>query len=484
MLGPSDRASFELICWDKMSGSIDQIGIDRGAGPSLHQQLYDRIRSGVREGRLAPGARLPSIRALSVHLGVARGTVDAVYARLAGEGYLQTARARGTIVSPEGCPDGPDLSGAPAKDGSPVESWRPLQLGLPALDLFPRKAWIGVLARQARRLGAETMVYPDPQGVRELREEIAAYVAVSRGIACTADQIIVTHGYQDALNLIVDLVLSPGDEVWIEDPGYGFSRRALQARDLTLRPVPVDEEGLCVDWARVHAPRARLSVVTPAHQFPMGVTLSAARRRALLAWAAGSEAWIVEDDYDCEFHYSGHKPAALKALDAEGRVFYVGSFSKVLLPSLRLGYAILPPQLVSAGRDRQALRHRGVAALQQLAVAEFMRQGHFARHLRRMRLQYKARRNALAAALEADFGTGVDLDLRAGGLHILARFPGAADDVELARRAGEAGLKPTPLSGQTLEHHAGEGLLLCFTKVAEEQAPRVSATLRSLTRPA
>lgn len=453
---------------------LDAFAIDRASTLPLHHQLYERIHLAIRDGRLPPGTRLPSTRGLSIQLGVARGTVDAVYARLAGEGRLVARRPGGTVVSPSFRPPS-DAPAAPRPE--PSEPWLPLQLGLPALDLFPRKTWTRILARQARQLPLDQMVAPDPMGLTALREAIAAYLAVSRGVTCGADQIVVTHGYQDALNLTFDLVLASGDKVWIEDPGYGFVQRTLRARNMTVVAAPVDEAGLRVDWARARAPDAKLAIVTPAHQFPLGVTLSPARRLDLLAWASETGGWILEDDYDCEFHYSGHKPAALKAMDIDQRVFYAGSFSKSLLPSLRLGYLVLPPRLASAAARAQQLRHRGVAMFEQLAVAELMRQGHFARHLRRMAVRYKARRNALVAALEHRFGDRIALTHRAGGLHVLARFPGLDDDVALARRALAVGLGPAPLSGQYLTPGEDQGLLMSFTNVPEERADEVVARL-------
>jgi GntR family transcriptional regulator/MocR family aminotransferase len=473
--GPLHRAIFDETQYAmNFTPRLDAFAIDRTSRLPLHDQLYERIHAAIRDGRLAPGARLPSTRSLSIQLGVARGTIDGVYARLAGEGRLIARRPGGTIVSPSFRPP-PDKPAAPTPQPS-SEPWLPLQLGLPALDLFPRKTWTRILARQARQLPIDEMVAPDPMGLLALREAIAAYLAVSRGIACGAQQIVVTHGYQDALNLTVDLVLAMGDTVWIEDPGYGFVQRTLRARSMTIAAAPVDEEGLDVDWARAKAPQAKLAIVTPAHQFPLGVTLSPARRRALLAWAA-ADRWILEDDYDCEFHYSGHKPAALKTMDVDQRVFYAGSFSKSLLPSLRLGYLVLPPHLVDAARTAQQLRHRGVAMFEQSAVAELMRQGHFARHLRRMAVGYKARRDALVGALERRFGDRIVLTHRAGGLHVLGRFPGLGDDFELARRAARVGLKPAPLSGQYLTPGADQGLLLSFTNVPEDRADQVVASL-------
>lgn len=463
----------------KKTFSFQSSDLDWTSRQSLHQQLYERIRSAVRDQRLLSGARLPSTRSLAVQLGVARGTVDAVYARLTSEGYLTPNGNRGTVVNPELrlrpsrtlC----DVSRAAVR--SSEERWFPLQLGLPALDLFPCKPWTRLFARHVRQLSPAGMVCPDPMGLPALREALVAYLAVSRGISCVPEQIIVTHGYQEALNLAADLVSIPGDKVWIEDPGYGFSRRVLQAREMRIVPVPVDNEGLQVDYGLTRASNARLAVVTPAHQFPLGTTLSNPRRHKLLAWAARSGSWILEDDYDSEFHYSGYKPAALKALDVEDRVFYVGSFSKSLLPSLRLGYIVLPRPMVKIARERQELRHRGVSTLGQLVVAEFMTEGHFARHLRRMRLHYKARRNALASALKNQFCDEIDLPLRAGGLHMLAHFRNCDDDVGFAERALLFGLKPSPLSGQTMQHCAGRGLLMCFTNVPESKAEDIAIAL-------
>lgn len=461
---------------EPMTTPFDSLALDRASERSLHRQLYERLHAAIADGRLPPGTRLPSTRNLAAQLGVARGTVDAVYARLTGEGRLVSRPHRGTAVAPGVVPSPvPQAAPIPAQAAEP--GWSPMQLGLPALDLFPRKPWTRLHARQARRLSPPEMLYPEPMGLPALREAVVAYLAVSRGITCTVDEVIVTHGFQDALNLVVELVLARGDAVWAEDPGYGFAQRTLQARGMTIIPVPVDAEGLRVDRGRMAAPDARLAVVTPTHQFPTGVALSPARRRALLDWAAEAGAWVLEDDYDCEFHYSGRKPAALKAMDRAERVFYAGSFSKTLLPSLRLGYLVLPPQLVHAARTAQQLRHRGVAVFEQMAVAEFMRQGHFARHLRRMMLAYKARRAALVSALERRFGDGIEIVLQPGGLHVLARFPGHEDDVALAERALTVGLKPAPLSGQGLAHDVGRGLLISFTNVPEDRAEAVADAL-------
>jgi len=484
--GPYDRAISHQIDWAMIKARKGApVRIDRRSALSIHQQLYDRIRAAIAGGQLAPGERLPATRSLAAQLDVARGTVDAAYARLMGEGYLVARGQAGTIVSPAlRMPAASAPAARPSLSLDPdAAAPLPLRMGLPALDLFPRTLWSRLAAREARRFSGTNLPYPDPMGLPALREAIAGYLAVSRGIACEAGQIAITHGYQAALNLTATLLLKPGDAVWLEDPGYRFARIALEALPLRIAPIPVDGEGLRVDYARRHFPRARLAVVTPAHQSPLGVCLSLPRRQALLEWAAEQGAFILEDDYDCEFHYDGHKPPALKSIPGGGRVFYAGSFSKTLFPGLRLGYLVLPPAFVDAARNAIRRLDRGEAGFEQAIIAAFIAQGHFARHLRRMRTHYKARRQALADALARQFGGDIQFSLSPGGLHILARFPGHCSDTDMAGRARSHGLEPSPLSSQflsppSIRHEAGQGLLLSFTNVSEKAASGIAARLR------
>ena len=461
------------------------ITLDRGEAGPLSQQIANRLRTAIAGGTLAPGVRLPSARSLAGQLGVARGTVDAAYAILAGEGSLEPRGPAGTIVSKA-------LSARPPPTQRPMpfaarparmqEAALPFRPGLPALDAVPRKLWSTLSVRAARTLGTGELAYPDPSGHRPLREAIAAYLGVSRGIACTPDQVLVTGGYQGALALAIHVLLRPGDPVWIEDPGYHLARQALEAAGARVVPVRVDREGMRVAAGITSAPRAKLAVVTPTHQCPLGVALAMPRRLALLGWAAEAGAWVLEDDYDSEFRYTGHRLPALKSLDRAGRVLYAGSFSKVLFPGLRLGYLVVPDELAEAFLRAARLLQHGQPALPQRVVAAFMAEGHFARHLRRMRALYGARRKALAEALIATFGDGVSVELQAGGMHLLARFPGAADDGTLARRAALAGLAPTALSSLAVGHDCGQGLLLGFTNVPEAEAGglvrRLAAALR------
>jgi GntR family transcriptional regulator/MocR family aminotransferase len=309
------------------------IALDRSDSGPLHLQIATRLRMAIATGVLAPGARLPSARSLAGQLGVARGTVDAGYAVLVGEGVVVPRGPAGTIVSPEL----PAVAAPAIQCPMPFASRReaqtaplPFRMGLPALDAFPRKLWTSLTVRVARSLGAEALGQPDPPGWRPLREAIAAYLGVARGIRCAPEQVLITAGFQGALALVARVLLRPGDAVWVEDPGYLFARQALEAAGTSLVPLRVDRDGMRVAAGVAAAPRANLAVVTPTHQSPLGVALSLPRRLALLGWAAEAGAWVLEDDYDSEFRYTGHPPPALKSLDRASRVLYAGSFSKVL----------------------------------------------------------------------------------------------------------------------------------------------------------
>jgi GntR family transcriptional regulator / MocR family aminotransferase len=446
----------------------------RGDVP-LYRQIYDRIQTAIRVGQLRPGDRLPSTRAFAGELSTARGTVEAAYAILAGEGYVVSRGPAGTIVSPE---LGQGLFAKPTarrrletrielqSTGDP----RPFQIGVPALDAFPRKLWTRLVARQARGLSAADMSYPDPAGYPSLREAIAGYLATARGITCTPREILVTNGYQDALDLIGRVLLRRDDQVWLEDPCYPRTREALEAAGARLQPIGVDAEGMCTSEGIAQARRAVCAVVTPAHQSPLGVTLSLPRRLALLSWASSEDAWIVEDDFDGEFRYVGRPLPALKSLDRDERVLYAGSFSKVLFPGLRLGYLVLPEALVATFTRAIWLRHAGHSVLDQSVVARLIGEGHFARHLKRMRGLYAARRRALTDALSTVFGDRLALDVKPGGMHLVAWLRGSARDVEVAKRAQAGGFALQALSSRAFTHACGQGLLLGFATIPEADA--------------
>jgi len=471
--------------------SLDWAGIRlkrRGGGP-LHRQIYERLRAAILEGSLLPGARLSSSRSLASQLGTSRGTVELAYATLASEGYIEARAAAGTIVAPTLSRQRPASRGRRA---APVRIFndlaietakpKPFQLGLPALDRFPRKLWSRLTARNARHLPASALTYQDAAGHRPLREAIANYLAIARGLACSSDQIFITAGYQGALGLIARTLLRPGDPVWFEDPGYFLAREALTQAGAALVPLPVDGEGIDVGAGKARAPWARFAVVTPSHQAPLGVTLSLNRRLALLAWAAEAGAWVIEDDYDSEYRYLGRPLPALKSLDEGSRVLYVGTFSKVLLPGLRLGYLVVPVPEIERFDRAAGLLMPSQGFLDQMTVADFMSEGHFARHIRRMRQLYAERRRALAAALETRLGDRLRIELQAGGMHLMAWLQPGCDDEALAQRAWTEGLAPFPLSRAVIETKRPPALGLSFTNIAVEEAPRVAARLAAVLK--
>ena len=454
--------------------------------PQLHRSVYDRLRASIIEGRLKPGERVPSARALATQLGLSRGTIDLAYAVLAGEGYLVSRGARGTFVSPAlptraaGLQAATQPSTPTAIPYLPAPPKLPFWVGLPAIDLFPRKIWSRLLAREGRGLAPEDFRYPNRSGDMRLKEALVSYLSVSRGIACTPEQIVITGGYQGALGLVCRLLLAPGDKVWTEDPGYHWTHATLQTVGAQSIPVSVDEQGLDVDEGQARAPDARLSIVTPSNQFPLGVALSLTRRLALLDWAAANGRWIVEDDYDSEFYYQGRLLPALKALDHADRVFYVGTFSKTLFPGLRLGYLVTPkPQAELFSRAHWSL-DGGRSSLEQVVVADFITEGYFARHLAKMRGIYAARRAATVASLTKELGAIMSFDLSPGGLHVIGRLARTVDDVQLANRAIEAGYRPIALSTLTHRQPGANGLLMGFTNVPEAQAPQLVRQFRKV----
>jgi GntR family transcriptional regulator/MocR family aminotransferase len=465
---------------------VASVRLDRRLATPLFRQVYQRIRSAILDGTLPPGSSLPSTRSLAGQLSTARGTIELAYALLGGEGYVVGRAAAGTVVNPgltqpsmfaRGQTLGGKLTSA-GDDPARIQPARPFQMGLPALDAFPRKLWARLHARRARGLSSMAMVSQDPAGYAPLRQAIAGYLAIARGIRCSARQILITAGYQGALGLITRMLLVPGDAVWFENPGYFRARNALALAGATVISVPVDRDGLDVRLAMKRSPEARLAVVTPSHQCPLGVTLSLPRRLELLAWAAKTGAWLVEDDYDSEFRYLGRPLAALKGLDDAGRVFYAGSFSKVLSPGLRLGYLVVPLSEVDRFCQAAELFAPSSSLLDQMVVADFMTEGHFARHLKRMRRLYAARRDALVSALRTIFGDRLALDVPPGGMHLIGRFPGHRNAIALAKRAQREGLAPLSVC---LHGHPSEfALLLSFTNVPAEQATREAQRLHRL----
>ena len=450
-----------------------QLKLDSDQKAPLYLQLYRRYREAISSGKLRPGDRVPSVRSLSSELSLARGTVEAAYQMLANEGYFLPRGAAGTVVSTRliglTTPSRNVIDAATLRPPHETIVWPtkalPFQLGLPALDAFPRNVWARLAVRSVRTLETAAMGYPDPAGYAPLRHAIAAYLDISRGIVCSPEQVFVTAGYRGALELIHRTLLKPGDVGWFEDPGYFHAREFLERAGVKLAPVSVDEEGLQIKVGQRRAPGARFVVVTPTHQSPTGVALSLSRRLELLDWA-GRHAWIIEDDYDSEFRYQGRPLPALKSLDRDGQVLYTGTFSKVLFPGLRLGYLVVPASQV--GRFRDAVNHAAGPGgiVLQATVAEFLAQGHFGRHLRKMRSLYGTRRRYLVEALQYRLAGMLDVQPQSGGIHILAKLIGPLSDRSVARATHAEGLAIGPLSDWRMRRSSQGGLLMGFSNFA------------------
>ncbi len=459
--------------------------LDPSQPAPIYRQIYQRFRESISEGRLRPGNRVPAVRALAAELNLARGTVEAAYQLLIGEGYLVARGAAGTFVTPQLAPTFSPMQHAPVASmpyQPPHSGTMPLalQMGLPALDAFPRKLWTRLAGRQLRQAGLEGLVYPDARGYAPLRAAIAAYLGISRGIHCHPDQVFVCAGYRDCLDLISHTLMHHGDRCWLEEPGYFMARNALLGSGAQLVPVPVDDQGLDVAEGIARAPDARFAVVTPTHQSPLGVSLSLPRRLALLDWANRKGSWIIEDDYDSEYRYRGKPLPALKSLDQQGRVLYTGTFSKVLFPGLRLAYLVVPTEQHQAFAVQADRLHNHCPHLLQATVTAFLNEGHFARHLKKMRSLYSRRRQWLVDALHQQFGERLQINAQAGGMHLVAGLR-EGDDVKLAQRARAAGIAIEPLSQWYLKATPRQGLVLGFTNIASaSQASAVALRLAQI----
>jgi GntR family transcriptional regulator/MocR family aminotransferase len=445
--------------------------LDPAAAEPFYRQIYDRFRGAIASGLLKPGDRIPSARALATELGLARGTIETAYALLAAEGYIQARGQAGTVVTPGLRLQAP-VAGTVRRPDSRVattsfrpDSILPFQMGLPALDAFPRKIWARLGARCVRAMQPPDMVHPPVCGLPNLRGEIATYLQVSRGIDCSPSQIFVTSGYRHSMELIAHALLKAGDRVWLENPGYPPTRELLRLMRMTAVPVAVDGEGMIVADGLKSAPRARAAVVTPGHQSPLCVSLSLPRRLALLDWAARTGSWIVEDDYDGEYRYVSRPLPALKSLDRDGRVLYAGTFSKVLFPGIRLAYLVVPETQVERFEQVSQAFAGGSPQLSQALVAAFMREGHFARHVQRMRKLYAERREATAAGLESVLGKHVRIDPQPGGMHLILRLQGKRSDRRLVARMHEEGLYGEALTDWFVGGKGASALLLNFTNI-------------------
>jgi GntR family transcriptional regulator/MocR family aminotransferase len=481
---------------------LSALKLDAAADKPLSAQLASGIRDLVLTGGLRAGDRLPATRTVADDLGVSRTTVIEAFARLTEEGLVVSRTGAGTYVSqalaehrPQGAaapapPRGPGMSAAAAPRLSRViaqrseafderlpHAPRAFTTAMPAFDAFPMALWSRHVAKHWRARRDVVMGYGDAHGYGPLRRAIAAHLRANRAIACEAGQVFVVNGAQHGFQLVGNLLLDPGDAVWFENPGAIGARNCFTAAGARLVPVPVDREGLDVEEGVRRAPDFRLAFVTPAHQQPVGSTMSLARRLALLSAADAADAWIVEDDYDGEFCHRGRPPPTLKSIDVAGRVIYVGTFSKTLFPALRLGYLVVPPALVPVFERLMSAFAPGVPSNPQAVLADFMDEGHFAAHIRRMRKLYSERHDALLDAARAELAGALEVVPTETGLHTIARLAPGFDEADVTERAWARAVTTVPLSRFCLEPVADRGLVLGFSGVRVEEIAKGVAVL-------
>lgn len=480
----------------------------------LQSWLYGEIRAAILSGRLAPGTRLPSTRDLAARHGLSRGTALAVFDQLAAEGYLTSAVGQGSFVAPE-LPDRrpktkpvsrkPQATAAAAGSTNqpgvvlslrgrllartafplmgrtwPARAFRPHQ---PDLSAFPFDLWTRIATRCSRLSHRTMLTDGEARGYRPLREAIAAHLRSARGIVCSADNVVMVGSVQQVIDLSARLLLDPGDEAWMENPGYPGARLVLEAAGAKVVGVPVDSGGMDVSAGQARAPHARLAYVTAGRQAPLGPPLALDRRLALLAWAKENGSIVIEDDYDSEYRFTGAPLAAMKSLDEWGCVIYCGTFSKLLFPALRLAYAVLPDPLIEPFTAALSLTFRHVPLTTQATLHEFIAEGHLGRHVRRMRLLYAERAQALRKGADRYFTGLLDLPAIAAGLDAPAFLPQGIDDTLVARSAAAAGIECHPLSFYAMQGQTVPGLVLGFAAIGPVEIESAARKLARVLEP-
>jgi GntR family transcriptional regulator / MocR family aminotransferase len=484
------------------SSAVPMIAVDRHSETPLYRQIYDALRAMILDRILASGQQLPSTRAFAHELRISRIPVLDAYAQLLAEGYIESRSGAGTFVKISLTDQFAGLrptTPSPSKDVGnteisqlaqllPVERtpWFPssgaFSVGQIAYDHFPFRIWSDLVTSHARRVRAGSLNYADPMGSGEFREAIAAYLRTARAVRCEASQIMIVNGSQHALDLSARVLLDPNTPVWIEEPGYELLRYTLLLSGCRLVPVPVDGEGLDVAAGMKLCPTARAAFVTPSHQYPLGATMSPARRLQLLEWAHSHRAWIVEDDYDSEYRYESMPVASLQGLDPGSRVIYIGTFSKTLFPSLRLGYIVIPQALIARFQAVRRANDLFPSPLYQAALADFLEAGHFTRHVRKTRQLYAERCKALTQALKAEFGTQIEILGSEAGMHLVVTFRMGCSDRAVAAHAAREGLWLWPLSAAYAGERVRHGFILGFGGTKAEDMVYQVGRLRKATR--
>jgi GntR family transcriptional regulator / MocR family aminotransferase len=509
------------------SGLAPLIAIDRAAAKPLHRQIYDAYRAAIVERRLRPGQRIPSTRVLAGELGVSRFPVLNAYAQLLAEGFFEGRIGAGTVVSnalpgllsrtavtltrprPTASRTAPSRQAATGKPTPRKSTPRPVSsrtsilppfgtspwfgeegafsVGQVAPEEFPHAVWSKLVMRHGRKMDFRALHYGDLMGLPALRETIADYLRTARSLQCSAEQILIVSGSQQALEVSARALLDPGTSVWVEDPGYPLAREVFALAGARVIPVPVDADGMNVSAGIKLARKAQMAYVTPSHQFPLGHTMSASRRLQLLEWAEDAGAWILEDDYDSEYRYESPPVASLQGLDTNSRVIYIGTFSKILFPALRLGYMVVPRDQIDRFKSTRRAMDLGPPTLYQEVLADFIAEGHFARHIRRMRGIYRERRSALVEAIRGELPAGVEVLGSEAGMHLTITLPlkvagrnGVNVDREISLQAFAQGLWMWPLSSTYAGVPPRPGFILGFGSTRMEDIPRGVRKLRGL----
>lgn len=464
------------------------IPLNREDKVSLATQIYARIKTAIQNGTLQNGARLPSTRALASELNVSRNTVEIAYEMLNGEGIIQGKGSAGSFVNHTRLiSDRREVNISPraastdaTNEGFVPSSEMHFHPCVPSFDLFPTKLWNRLTHRRLRQTTTQDLAMGHYAGYWDLRVAICSYLQLSRGVSCLPEQVFITRGFQGALDLITRTLLEPGDAVILEDPGYRYARNLFIQSKMNVLFAPVDTEGLNIPWIQNNIARSKLISVTPSHQSPTGVMLSHARRVELLELAKHRGTWILEDDYDSEYRYVGKPLPSLKSLDAYDQVIYAGTFSKVLFPAIRTGYMVVPLKLVPQFDSTAQIFQSGCSTLTQMVIYDFMTQGHFSRHIRKMRGHYKVRRKWLTDALTASFEEGIQIALQKNGMHLIVRPNINIADAAMAEIARKAGYGIHALSEWSV-HSTRQGLLLGFANIkSPDEANRLVSNLRRL----
>lgn len=481
--------------------------LDEKSAQPLYRQIYEAIRHAILSGNLHPTTTLPATRQLAKQLGVSRMTVINAYDQLLAEGYLEAKTGAGTFVAAHLPEDFLQTSGFERREHqeSPVTreikftnygrnlaqhskgilqrhgttKVLPFQHSVAAVEEFPFDVWARIAQKWRKKPPASILSYGDSVGFQPLREAIAAHLASARGVRCKVEQIIITNGTQQALDLIGRIFLTKGTDVCLEDPCYLGARDIFAATGARLVPVPIDEEGFDLQTARKRSRSARLVYLTPSHQYPLGVTMSLPRRLNLLEWAREKDAFIIEDDYNSEYRYGGRPLASLQGLDRDGRVIYVGTFSKTIFPALRLGYLVVPTDLIEVFAAARALTDLHSPSIEQAVLAEFIAERHFARHIRRMRAMYEERQQILVEEARRNLKGILEVAPAEAGMHLIGWLPLGTHDRDVSRRAAEVNLKLAPVSAYCINRKLRGGLLLGYTAFNER---RIKLGVKKLAR--